>query len=151
LTHKHEPQESEIGVVTAVNGRYATILIETNDACASCGASVFCAPGQDGIRRLMADNPINAKIGQQVKIEETDDILLQLSVYQYGLPLLGFAAGIFIPYGLNFNLPPIPQELLFFILGIGGGALAAWYSHHQVKKIAAKNQSHFIIREIVSQ
>ena len=149
--HSHESQKSEIGVVTALDGHFATVLIETNDACTSCGASVFCAPGQDGIRRLLADNPINAKIGQQVKIEETDDILLKLSLYQYGLPLLGFSAGIFISYSLNFTIPPIPQELLFFILGISGGALAAWYSHYQVKKIADKSQSHFVIREIVSQ
>ncbi len=151
MTHKHEPQESEIGVVTAINGKMATVTIESSGACASCGASLFCAPGQDGLRRLSADNPINAKIGQKVRIEETDDILLKLSIFQYGLPLLGFSAGIFIPYGLNLTLPPLPQELLFFLCGIAGGAFASWFSHQQVKKMAAKSQSHFIIREIVSR
>ena len=82
------------------------------------------------------ENSINGKVGDAVEISEASNVLLTLSILQYGLPMLGFLAGIFISYNMDVAFKPI--ELFQFILGMIGLGIAAGISYLIVKWIAKK-------------
>lgn len=112
------------------------ISIETDDNCEGCGIKFLCAPkaGEDKIIKL--ENSIDGKLGDAVEISEASNVLLTLSILQYGLPLIGFLAGIFISYNMEVAFKPV--ELFQFIFGMIGLSVAAGISYLIVKWIAKK-------------
>lgn len=80
-----------------------------------------------------------------MSIEESGNFLLNVSLYQHGYPMLGFAAGIMISYFLKLNLPPLPSELLCFTCGIGGLLIAAIFPRHGMLKIVKQSKAWFEI------
>lgn len=127
---------SDKGIITKIDGNILHISIKTDDNCEGCGIKFLCAPkaGEDKLIKL--ENSINGKVGDAVEISEASNVLLTLSILQYGLPLLGFLVGIFISYNMEISFKPI--ELLQFILGMIGLGIAAGISYLIVKWIAKK-------------
>ncbi len=78
---------------------------------------------------MPARNPLGAEVGQNVLVTESGELLLKLTMIQYGLPLIGFLIGIF---GFNFwgvTLFGMPAELFSFVGGLLGlvlGGLVSW-------------------------
>jgi len=129
-------QVSDKGIITKIDGNILHITIKTDDNCEGCGIKFLCAPkaGEDKIIKL--ENSISGKVGDAVEISEASNVLLTLSILQYGLPLIGFLTGIFISYNMEVSFKPI--ELFQFIFGMIGLSVAAGISYLIVKWIAKK-------------
>ncbi len=139
-------QVSDTGIITKIDGNYATITIETTDSCKDCGIRFLCSPGSDKDKIITLENTIEAKVGDRVSISETSNILLKLSFLQYGLPLIGFLLGIIIATQINIKLQPI--ELYQFICGLLGLGLAGLISYLIIKKMAKKPSKFFTFKKI---
>ncbi|MCF7803371.1 MAG: SoxR reducing system RseC family protein [Candidatus Marinimicrobia bacterium] len=136
------------GVVKRIEGERAFVEIADSDACEDCGARILCAPNQSGERGIMAKNTAHAKVGQQVLVTETDDLLLKLSLMQYGLPLLGFLLGIFVLYSFNISLPGIPAEVVWFLGGLAGLGFSGVLSWRWARGAAQTSKHYFEISKI---
>jgi len=138
----------ETGVVINVQGDNAVVELNLNVGCEACGARIVCLPDGSGRKRLNVANPIHAKIGNTVMISETSQFLLKLSALQYGVPLLGFLAGIFLIYYSGFGFGGIPPEVTAFSGGIIGLFLSAFLSRHWAHHLAETGHSFFSIQKI---
>ena len=139
-------QVSDKGIITKIDGNVLNITIKTDDNCEGCGIKFLCSPksGEDKIIKL--ENSVEGKVGDAVEITEASNVLLTLSILQYGLPLLGFLAGIFISYNLNINFKPI--ELFQFICGMIGLGIAGAISYSIIKWIAKKPDKLYRIKKL---
>ncbi len=140
-------QVADTGIVTAVKGSFATIIIDSTDNCKDCGIRFLCSPGSDKEKIITLENSIGAKVGDQVVVSEASNVLLILSLLQYGLPLLGFLTGIFISYNINIDFKPI--ELIQFIAGIVGLGIAGLISYLIIKWIAKNPDRLYSVRKAV--
>lgn len=128
------------GRVIDLIGDKARVEIATGEACAACGARVLCSPGTNNSNTLTAFNEVGAKMGDQVEVRERGNLLLKLSLLQYGLPLLGFVLGLF---GIYLILGQ-DNELILFVagcLGLGLGAFLAWLGFRHL----ARQSQHFLV------
>ncbi len=139
-------QVSDTGIITKIDGNYATIIIEVTDSCKDCGIRFLCSPGSDKEKTITLENIINAIIGDRVAITETSNILLKLSFLQYGLPLIGFLLGIIIATQFNINLQPV--ELYQFLCGLIGLGIAGVISYLIIKGMAKKPGKFFAFKKI---
>jgi sigma-E factor negative regulatory protein RseC len=139
---------NDSGIITSISDGLAHIQMNVTDACEHCGAKVICKPSKEGNHTIVAENSLNAKIGDSVTVEETDNILLKLSMIQYGIPLIGFLLGLFIPYGLGLQTEIIPTEILLFISGIAGLTISTIPSRLMANNIANNQKFCFRIIEI---
>ena len=140
--------DTEKGIVTSVQDNNAIVELSIQDACASCGARMVCIPDNTGKRRLKADNPLNAQVGNRVSITEKSNFLLKISFLQYGIPFIGFITAIFSLYSLEISVILIPVELVYFCGGLMGLVLGALISRYIIGRIAEKGGSFFIISKI---
>lgn len=136
-------QISDIGIVSNINGSFATVIIETEDSCATCGIKFLCSPGSDKQKTITLKNTINAKMGDRVTVSEASNVLLKLSVLQYGLPLIGFLFGVIIASQANIRLQPV--ELYQFFSGLLGLGLAGLISYLIIKRMAKTPEKLFKI------
>ncbi len=134
------------GRVIDLVGDQARVEIAAGEACAGCGARVLCSPGTNNSNTLTAFNEIGAKMGDQVEVRERGNLLLKLSLLQYGLPLLGFVLGLFGIYSLIGQ----DNELILFVagcLGLGLGALLAWLG---IRYLARQPQHFLVVTRILN-
>jgi positive regulator of sigma E activity len=138
----------ERGRVTELRGDRAIVRLIQPESCDECSLKVFCRPGADGSKEVLAENTIEAKVGQTVGITEKGYLLLKLSIMQFGVPLLGLLIGVFGVYSLDLSSLAIPEEILQFLggvfgLAVGGGITWIWSKH-----LARKTSCVFIISSI---
>ena len=146
---KTDAQEFETGIVRELENGQATVELNLQPACETCGAKVVCVPDQQGKRLLKVSNPLHAQVGNRVAISESSDFLLKISMVQYGIPFIGFIAGILICYGLNLNVAGIPQELIQFTGGLLGLGLSALLSRSLSQRLAEGNKAFFTVTKIL--
>jgi len=78
---------------------------------------------------MLALNPARADVGDNVEITETGNLLLILSLIQFGIPLLGLVLGVFAVNYLFPGILPLPKEVNMSIGGLIGlivGGFAVW-------------------------
>lgn len=82
----------EIGVVTAVNGKKATVKVDKKDECSKCGMCLF--PKNASSVEFDADNGVGAKVGDTVLFETEKDgkLLGAILVFLVPLILIGLSA-----------------------------------------------------------
>ena len=134
------------GIVTNVDNNSVKVKFEQKDDCKACGASVLCNPRKNNNPTLIVQNTQDVSIGDKVALKENGNLLLWLSVYQYGLPLFGFITGILIS---NFALRKYfneSNELVLFLGGLIGLGIAGFIAWFFIKRIA-RNSSHYFILE----
>lgn len=126
------------GVVKHVQGEKALVEVENLDACSSCGARTICYQGAQRQGMVSARNSIHATVDQRVALTESNGILLKLSLIQYGIPLVGFLLGVFIPSIFNLSVPFIASKFVLFCFGTLGlciGGAISWKWMVQASKI----------------
>ena len=74
---------------------------------------------------------------------------MKLATLQYGIPLTGFIAGIFLFYFLNPSMGGVPHELIAFGGGLSGLSVGAVISHKLAGRIAAASSAVFEIARIL--
>lgn len=82
----------EAGVVTSIKDNIAKVLVQRRSECEKCAATNICEPAGGGME-IEALNPIQAKVGQTVKIAIKPQAYLRGSIIIYGFPLIAFIAG----------------------------------------------------------
>ena len=147
MQHKNiNTPEYETGIVTEILDNEVIVEMNLNDACESCGARVVCTPNNKGKRIIKAENTINARVGQQVIIDENSAVTLKITALQYGIPLLGFIFGLILSYILNLGFEPLPIELIQFGFAIMGLFIFAVFSKWYMIEFAKKHFYFFSIK-----
>ena len=139
-------QVSDTGTITQIDDSFVTISIDSTDDCKDCGIRFLCSPGSEKDKTITLENSIDAKVGDRVSISEASNILLKLSLLQYGLPLIGFLIGIVVGTQLNIKLQPI--EFYQFLCGLFGLGLAGIISFLIIKRMAKKPDNYFKFKKI---
>ncbi|MBU3916835.1 SoxR reducing system RseC family protein [bacterium] len=129
-------RDVESGMVILIQGDKARVRLLENDACEECNARIFCRPGSDGVREMLAYNHIKASVGDRVDIAETSNLLLKLSFMQFGVPLIGLLSGILFVNVFNLALFSFPHELVMSIGGLIGLLLGGTLTWIWSKKVA---------------
>ena len=147
MTNKNiNNSEYETGIITEIIDSEVTVELNPNGACESCGARVVCSPNSNGKRIIKAENTIDARVGQKVKIDENSELTLKLTGFQYGIPLLGFVIGLFVSCFLNLRIEPLPIELIQFGYAMLGLIIFAAISKWYIKEFAKKHFYFFSIK-----
>ncbi|MCU0641910.1 MAG: SoxR reducing system RseC family protein [Candidatus Margulisbacteria bacterium] len=91
--------------------------------CGGCSACQLLAPGRHG---LTAQNPLGAKVGDQVEVEITAEANRLIPLVVFGVPTLAFIAGLIV--GSRFS------ELLSVVLALGflglSFGLVRWFDRY---------------------
>jgi len=127
----------------------ASVRVDQADLCGSCGAKILCHPEKDEFGTILVQNNLNAQVGQRVLISEKSDLLLKISILQYGIPLVGFLLGIFFVYLSGLRIKTLPPELSMFIGGLLGLLSAGIFSHFWARTIAGRGGHYCKISEII--
>ncbi len=81
----------EIGIIKRIEGIFATVSIPKKSACEGCSLGI-CKPDSQ-FMEIKALNPVNATIGQKVKIVMKPYTYLKGSLIVYGIPALALITG----------------------------------------------------------
>lgn len=77
----------ERGRVISLKENNADVTIARSEHCEACD-SLFCSPKSNSERIITVSNKIKAKVGDEVEVSIGGDVLLKLSAFVYGLPIL---------------------------------------------------------------
>ncbi|MBE5734217.1 MAG: hypothetical protein E7347_04100 [Clostridiales bacterium] len=108
----------ESGIITQINGENATVKVDKRDECSKCGMCLF-PKGASSIE-FNAKNPLNAKVGDTVIIENQKDAKLFGAVLVFLVPLLLIALSAVITYVF------IKNEIWMLILSVI--FIVLWYT-----------------------
>jgi len=111
----------EEGMVVSVGQGTADVAVRQSESCGECSAKIICKPKSAEENIIKVEDPFGARAGDKVRIEINGNVLLRVSFYLYGIPLILLVAGIFSGMSL-FSVYPA-KELYSFVLGIGLVAL----------------------------
>ena len=128
----------ETGQVVGLEERYAVVELEENEACKGCGARALCTPG-DSKKKLRVLNSIEAEVGDGVLLELDHSQQLKMAAMHYGLPLVGFVAGVLL--GTLLVAKPVgglPVEIGQFVCGVVLMMLCGLGAHYWSKSFSAK-------------
>lgn len=110
--------EEEGIIVNVIDGR-AIVKAQRSGMCGSCSASKSCHMEGEKDMMIEARNPVEAKVGQRVKIALASRSILYASIVIYLIPLMslfiGALAGRWVAIGLNYA---INQEISEATVGI---------------------------------
>ncbi|NOY53756.1 MAG: SoxR reducing system RseC family protein [Deltaproteobacteria bacterium] len=85
----------EIGVVVSVEGTKATVRTERSHACEGCASAGFCNLSEgEGAVTVVAKNPLEASVGQTVRVAIPTESFLSGTFFLYLFPLIGLFAGM---------------------------------------------------------
>lgn len=103
------------GYIKETKGNLAIVRVSINPKCFGCGQKGGCAVfAKKEERELMADNSINAKIGDLVIINYPERRGL-IFLFLFGLPILGILFGIYLGFSV-FKREIYALLLSFFFL-----------------------------------
>jgi len=93
------------------------MITMNHHVCFRCGIVSFCSPLSTSENQI--PNP---------------NLLIKLSIAQFGLPLLGFILGIMGAYLFHISLPYVADEVLIFCFGVVGLGLCGIISRLWLKR-----------------
>ena len=105
----------ETGKVVSVLDGKAEVEIIKAEHCSGCSAKSICNVN-DGVRNVVAKDPLGVSIGDKVRISIQGTDLVKMSVLFYGVPLILLIIGIFIGFHF-FDLSDL-KELYSFLLAV---------------------------------
>lgn len=139
----------ETGIVTGVDDVTAKILVQKRGACEGCAASGICEPSEKGME-IEALNPIQAKVGQTVKVSIKPQAYLKGTIFIYGFPLIAFIAGAIL--GKNIGeayFKEISSDIVSVILGFVALIISFLIARAWGKKAETKTEYKPVIEEIL--
>lgn len=83
----------EVGIVKELHGIKAVVAVSRRSSCGSCPGSSLCETMGDGETVVEADNPVEAGVGETVKVVFRSSSYLKGTLLLYGLPSLMLIAG----------------------------------------------------------
>lgn len=106
------------GLVKETKGNLLTVRIVRREACGECRA---CLSGMmENDMDIEAKNLCDAEVGDWVELELQENAFMNAVLIMYGIPLIGFLAGILLGYFVVGPLLPISESLTAILLGALG-------------------------------
>ena len=139
----------ETGIITKTDGAMAKVLVQKRGSCEGCAASGVCESSEQGME-IEALNPVQAKVGQQVKVSIKPQTYLRGAILVYGIPLVAFIAGVII--GKNIGeayFKQINSDIVSVILGFAGFIISFLIIRLWSKKAETKIEYKPVIEEIL--
>jgi sigma-E factor negative regulatory protein RseC len=138
----------EVGIIKNIDGMTATVSIPRKSACEGCSFSACKASGEGML--IEALNPVNARIGQKVKIVMKPYTYLQGSAIVYGIPAIALVAGaVFGKEVLSRYLVRIDPDILSAVTGSVAFALSFLFIKVWSTKAAKRENTKPVIEEIL--
>jgi sigma-E factor negative regulatory protein RseC len=138
----------EVGIIKNIDGMTATVSIPRKSACEGCSFSA-CKAGEESML-IEALNPVNARVGQKVKILMKPYTYLKGSAIVYGIPAVALVAGavlgkeVFSRYFVRMD-----PDILSAITGFIAFALSFLFIKIWSTKAAKKQDVKPVIKEIL--
>lgn len=110
----YKEEITEEGIVKQSKDGIAEIIISESNHCEECSAKIYCKPGNNNLRTLLAKDPFNSESGDKVTVTINGSTILKATFQLYGIPLLITLATILL--GMNFFI--INKELYSSVIGI---------------------------------
>lgn len=110
----YKEEITEEGIVKQSKDGIAEIIISDSNHCEECSAKIYCKPGNNNFRTLLAKDPFDSESGDKVTITINGSTILKATFQLYGIPLLITLATIL--FGMNFFI--INKELYSSVLGL---------------------------------
>ncbi len=107
--------KKEKGTVIGISGQKAKIKLAKSMACEGCPGYGLCSMLSKRYMMLEAENPLGAKMGQDVVVSIQTESELKASLIIYGVPTISLFIGAILGYYLNLLKN---QELSACILSI---------------------------------
>lgn len=108
------------GLVTELKGKHAIVKIHRKEACGECRACLSGMMEKD--MDIEAKNLCEAEVGDWVELELQENAFFNAVMVMYGLPFVGFIAGLLLGYfGIPKVFPAINEVfsgVVFAVLGI---------------------------------
>ncbi|MEE9613614.1 MAG: SoxR reducing system RseC family protein [Thermodesulfobacteriota bacterium] len=116
----------EKGTILEITGEgLALIKTEKNEACDGCGSKEICRSVGESDMVVEAENPVNARVGDEVVFTVAPVEMLRAGALLYLIPLIGFIAGVVLGQVAVASLAPSwNADLLSAALGFLFVALA---------------------------
>jgi len=140
----------EIGVVRSAEGMVASVAVPKKSGCEGCSMKA-CKP-DDQFMLIEALNPLQARIGQKVRVGIKSFTYLKGSVIIYGIPALSLISGavigkeIFSPYFKTYD-----PDIVSALFGFGAFVLSFLGIKLWSSKVSKQAELKPIIEEILSE
>ena len=108
----------EIGVVTKIDGKYASVKVGKKDECSKCGMCLF--PKNADSIEFRAKNELSSKVNDEVIIESKKDGKLLGSILVFLVPIVLIGISAIISYLI------IKSEIWFLLLSVI--LVVLWYT-----------------------
>ncbi len=133
----------EVGTVERLEKNFAIVKVDKKDECSKCGMCLF--PQGANSTEFIADNSLNAQVGQKVILEKKSDGKLQGAVLVFLIPLLLIGLSVYL------GLSVIKWEFSVLILSVS--LIILWYILLSVidKKLKKLSSFKSVIVEIVKE
>ncbi|GBE05056.1 MAG TPA: hypothetical protein ENH31_00770 [Nitrospirae bacterium] len=137
----------ETGVITQTEGDIAKVVVQKKSMCEGCSASSACKPSDKGME-IEALNPIQARVGQTVRVSLRPQAYMKGALFIYGLPLVAFIAGVIIGKNLGETyLTRINSDIVSFL----GGIIAFILSFLVVKSWSRKAEKNLEQKPVIEE
>lgn len=124
-------EETEGVIVEQLHNSNAKVKIQKSSSCDDCSSKGFCNPfGKDSMI-IMADNSLNAKTGQRVRINFKSEKEIKAAAILYIIPLISMLAGAFIGNALNLFENQDTSAVFFSFLFLVTAFLGIRYYNHR--------------------
>lgn len=121
------------GVVTEIKGKNAVVKFRRKEACGHCRACLSGMTEQD--MDIEARNLCDAEVGDWVELELQENAFINAILVMYGIPFVGFVAGIVLGYFVvPMVMPFISPVLSAVVLGLLGIFLAYLWIRSQQER-----------------
>ncbi|MCD3217093.1 SoxR reducing system RseC family protein [Clostridium botulinum C] len=141
---------TEVGYITSVNGKYASVNFKRKsgcgDNCATCKAACKASAITTDI-----ENTVGGKVGDKVKVEMEQKTFDRMVFLVYIFPLIMMICGIGIGTVIFSSAGYKNYEMLSFLLGIVALAISYVILHYFNKKNAKKNNYSLRIIEVIEE
>jgi sigma-E factor negative regulatory protein RseC len=128
--------EEEGIIVDLVNGK-AVVKAHRSDMCGSCSSSKSCHSEGEKVMIIEARNPVNAKVGQRVKIALTSGSVMYASIIIYVVPLIslfiGAITGKWVAIAVNYPINQELSEAVFAIVFLIASFLIIWACNKRIE------------------
>ncbi len=140
----------ETGVVTKTEGVTAKILVQKKSSCENCGVGDACKSSEKGME-IEALNPVQAKVGQTVKVSIKAQTYLKGTMLVYGLPLVVLIAGAILGKNIaEIYFEGVNSDGIAAFSGFAALIITFLMIHAWSKKAETKTEHKPVIEEILS-
>lgn len=137
------------GTVKEIKGNTVVVTMERQDMCGDCHACEMIS-GKKACT-LNCEAHINCEVGDQVEVTLTNEYFLKATYIVYGVPLLGFVAGLVIGIGITTALSVSKGDLWISVCAILGAAAGVGYIKLRERKKAYQKFLPHIIAKVEQQ